>query len=261
MSDHEEIASPIKAGERFRSGRVIGRMFSAMTANALFILPMAILLVAAPSSAMAYLTLLQQDGQIGGLLQNLVVGLFAIFVQGVTIKACLDRFAGKRVRVGRSLGAGGGKYFGMFGVRWLTNLGTLFGLILLIVPGLIWATSWVVAGPALIGDDTGSQGPLARSAQLTKGHRWPIFGLMLLFLLVYVVLAGLSGIVFYLCWRWIAPLTPWLKDSEQGAGILATPIVLALYEVFAAAGSASIYWELKLVREGGGADVVSRVFA
>jgi len=261
MSDQAGVADAITAGEKFRAGRVIGRMFSGVSANGLFLWPLSLVFVGAPAAGMGYLTLMQHDGQLGSLLRNGVVGLFAIFVQGVTIKACLDQFTGKRHRVGRSLGAGVSHYAGMFGVRWLTNIGTVFGLILLIVPGLMWATSWIVASPVLIADDTGSQGPLERSAKLTKGSRWPIFGLMLIFYLAYLVLAGLFGFALGIAWPWIAPLIPSVPDVNSASDVLATPIPLMLYEVFAAAGASSIYWELKLVRESGGAEAVSRVFA
>ena len=249
------------AGEGFRIGRVIGRTFSAISANALIVWPVSVVFIAAPAAGLGYLTLFQQGGPLGNLLRRVVVGLFAVFVHGVTIKACLDQFAGKRRRLGRSLGAGVSNYAGMFGVRWLTNIGALFGLILLIAPGLIWATSWIVAGPALIANDTKSQGPLARSAQLTKGSRWSILGLMLIFFVAYLALSFAGGIAVGVSWRWIAPLLPAGTTVEVAASVLGSPVVLMPYEVFAAAGAAAIYWELKLVRESGGVEAVSRVFA
>jgi hypothetical protein len=261
MSDEADVASAVRAGEKFRSGRVIGRMFSGVAANGLFLWPLSFVFIGLPAAGMGYLTSTHQDGQFGGLLRSGIVGLFAVFVQGVVIRACLDQFAGKRRRVGRSLGAGVSKYAGMFGIRWLGNLGIAFGLVLLVVPGLIWATSWSVASAALVADDTGSQGPFARSAALTKGSRWPIFGLLLIFILVYFVLSVISGVVLALVWQWIAPWIPAVSNVTDAADTVATPIPLMLYEVFAAAGAASIYWELKLVRESGGIEAVSRVFA
>ena len=113
----------------------------------------------------------------------------------------------------------------------------------------------------MVADDTGSLGSFARSAALTKGSRWPILGLLLMFMLAYFVLSAASGVVLAIAWPWIAPLVPAISNASDAVYIVATPIPLMLYEVFAAAGAASIYWELKLVRESGGAEAVSRVFA
>ena len=145
MSDESDVAGTIQAGEKFRSARVISRMFAGAAANGLFLWPLAFVFIALPAAGIGFLTYERQAGQFGGLLRNVVVGLVAIFVQGVTIKACLDQFAGKRGRFGRSIGAGVSNYAGMFGIRWLANVGIAFGLVLLVVPGLIWATSWSVA--------------------------------------------------------------------------------------------------------------------
>jgi hypothetical protein len=261
MSDLAGAIDAVSAGEKFRSGRVIGRTFSAVSANGLLVWPIALVFIAAPAAAVAFGLLGQQVGATGNLLQSLVVGLFAIFVQGVVMKACLLQFAGKRHRVGPSLSAGVTNYAAMFGVRWLTGIGEFFGILLLVVPGLIWMTSWVVAGPALIADDLGSQGPLARSAKLTKGSRWPIFGLMLLFYLAYFAASLLVGLVIGLNWTLLSQVAPKGWGTNGFSDIIAVPFTQMVLEVFVGAGAASIYWELKLVRESGGAEAVSRVFA
>jgi uncharacterized membrane protein len=255
-----EAAEILTAGQKFSTGRVIGRTFSAVSSNALIVWPIALVFVAIPGAAVAYF-MRGQEGQFGSLLRSAVVGLFAIFVQGVVIKACLMQFAGKSRRFGASFSAGVTHYAGMFGVRFLTTWGVVLGLVLVIIPGLIWATSWVVAAPALVAEDLGSHGPLARSAKLTKGSRWPILGLILIFVLAYFVLTLIAGVALGLLWRWIAPLAPSFPTVGPFAEVSVTPLALMAYEVFVAAGAASIYWELKLVRENGGAEAVSRVFA
>jgi hypothetical protein len=56
------------------------------------------------------------------------------------------------------------------------------GLYLLIVPGLVLYTVWFVGLPACIVEQLGFSASLRRSLDLTKGHRWKAFGLMLLLL-------------------------------------------------------------------------------
>src|SRR4051794_27055060 len=56
----------------------------------------------------------------------------------------------------------------------------VLGLILLIVPGIMLYTMWLVAVAACVVERAGPWRSLRRSQELTKGHRWKIFGLFLL---------------------------------------------------------------------------------
>ena len=44
------------------------------------------------------------------------------------------------------------------------------------------AVAWIVAAPAQVVERTGVFGAFSRSAELTRGHRWPIFGLLVIYL-------------------------------------------------------------------------------
>jgi uncharacterized membrane protein len=54
------------------------------------------------------------------------------------------------------------------------------GFGLLIVPGLIVSTMLFVATPVCVVEQLGPFASMERSAQLTNGHRWKIFALLLL---------------------------------------------------------------------------------
>jgi hypothetical protein len=61
-------------------------------------------------------------------------------------------------------------------------------------------TMWYVANPACIVERLGVFASMARSSELTKGHRWSVFGMMLLLAIASGVMAavvkgvlGLSG--------------------------------------------------------------------
>lgn len=91
------------------------------------------------------------------------------------------------------------------GVQILTGLGVAFGFVLLIIPGIILAIAWAMAGYAIIDNpQLKSIEALKYSAKITKGHRWKL-------LLLYIVsgLVVTAGIILL------------------GVGLLvATPIVL-----------------------------------
>jgi uncharacterized membrane protein len=79
----------------------------------------------------------------------------------------------------------------------LRQFGILIGLafaallvvvgLLLIVPGVILATIWFAALPVCIVEQRGLSASLRRSRELTRGHRWKLFGLMLLLLIPSLV--------------------------------------------------------------------------
>src|SRR5262249_1244975 len=81
-------------------------------------------------------------------------------------------------------------------------------------PSAILLVMWAVVVPACIVEDLGPVTSLGRSAELTKGFRWKIFGIMLLLGLMSVAatvvqiilgtvsqaLSSLFGIVWFLFW-------------------------------------------------------------
>jgi Membrane domain of glycerophosphoryl diester phosphodiesterase len=76
------------------------------------------------------------------------------------------------------------------------------GFLALIVPGLILLgiglyvlVSWSVAVPAAVIEDLGAWAAMQRSATLTKGDRWPIFGTIVLLLIAGIILSALFGAV------------------------------------------------------------------
>jgi hypothetical protein len=92
-----------------------------------------------------------------------------------------------------------------------------FGIVLtpaIYVPSMILLVMWAVVVPACIVENLGPIGSMSRSADLTKGFRWRIFGIVLLLLLLSVVagivqlmlgqvsqgLAGLFAIVWFVVW-------------------------------------------------------------
>jgi hypothetical protein len=73
----------------------------------------------------------------------------------------------------------------------LAGVAVGIGLILLIVPGLFLATIWSVVVPVFVLERPGIAGSFDRSRALVRGYGWPVFGTLLL-----VVLISLLGAIF-----------------------------------------------------------------
>jgi uncharacterized membrane protein len=81
----------------------------------------------------------------------------------------------------------------------LVVLGIVLGFVLLIVPGVILAIMWHFFGYVIVENPTsGPIDAMKRSAEITRGHRWQLFGLGLLLMLINIAgaLACGVGIIF-----------------------------------------------------------------
>ena len=74
-------------------------------------------------------------------------------------------------------------------------LGIFGGAILLLVPGLILAVMWSVVAPACVVERTGVFGAFSRSQELTRGYRWPIFGLYVAFFVLMIIISAVFGVL------------------------------------------------------------------
>jgi uncharacterized membrane protein len=81
----------------------------------------------------------------------------------------------------------------------LFGLAFLLGFILLIVPGIIVLIVWQFFGYVIVENpQTSATEALRRSAEITKGHRWELFGLGLLLIGINFLglLACCVGVLF-----------------------------------------------------------------
>ncbi len=74
----------------------------------------------------------------------------------------------------------------------LSALGIVFGMFLLIVPGLILLTIWAVIAPAIVIENRGVIESFRRSRELVRGFGWPVFGAVLVGYLIVV-----AGSIFF----------------------------------------------------------------
>jgi hypothetical protein len=106
----------------------------------------------------------------------------------------------------------------------LFYLGAVIGFILLIIPGIIFVATFGFYGFVIAqrGDGVGVIESLQRSAEITRGHRWQVFGIAIVLFLVNIVglLACIVGVVFTLgitliAWAYVyralsgQPVTVW----------------------------------------------------
>jgi hypothetical protein len=94
----------------------------------------------------------------------------------------------------RREGEGGG-FGSYFGVSFLSGLGTILALLLLIVPGIIVWTRWLPAVTMVLVEDAGPSEALSKSWEATRGHFWPLFATALIGIAALLAMAVGFGAV------------------------------------------------------------------
>ncbi len=114
----------------------------------------------------------------------------------------------------------------------VATLGVLAGLVLLVVPGLVLFTWWLVAFQAAMVESTGWRGSLARSRTLVRGSFWSM-------LVLAVALTAVVVAVDYVLWRVGIEALPDLLGAWL-SGVIANTVNTAVAAAFVTAA----YWEL-----------------
>jgi uncharacterized membrane protein len=135
----------------------------------------------------------------------------------------------------------------LIGAALLVSLGIGLGMVALVVPGVMAMVAWFVAAPACVVERLGATASIGRSAQLTKGYRWRILGLLIVFEII-----------------WLLPLFLVSYVVSHAAGPQAIAVVEFLFQAaggaLAAILAAVVYHDLRLIKEGLDLDQIAGVF-
>ncbi|HEX3479530.1 MAG TPA: hypothetical protein VHT91_31120 [Kofleriaceae bacterium] len=162
---------------------------------------------------------------------------------------------GRRASIGTCITTGIVRFFPALGVGLLTWLCIAGASILLVVPGLIVSCMLYVAMQASVLERPGLVGALRRSRELTRGHKWQIFGL--------VLLLGLISVGTNLIARSVVSFKP--QTVEEAFRNLSNLMYVGVFQqlVFGSLGAvmASVaYYLLRLEKEGTSAAELAAIF-
>lgn len=253
----QDMASAAAEEAKIDIGRVVQGGFQAIGQRLPAYLLLAVLLGGVPAFLLQYGLLSAVEGggasvwfvSGAGIAGTLLTMMAGALLQAIVVRCAILDLGGRRCDVALSIGEGLKLILPLIGLTLLTSLVVGLGLLLLVVPGIIFYVSLIVAIPVLVEERLGVMDSMKRSAELTTGSRWRIFALLLLYFLAYGMLAAGTGALLAL-------------------GGLETPLQLGLLEavfgtvtaLLIAGMLASLYVELRTVKEGATVDTLASVF-
>ncbi len=134
----------------------------------------------------------------------------------------------------------------MLGVAICTTLLIVMGMLLLLVPGIILACAYFVSTPVCIAEQAGVFASMSRSGFLTRGYRWPVFGMLLL---LYVAGLGLNGIVSFAT-----------EPMGAAASLIFDQALAVVVGAFEGVLTGVVYYDLRVAKEGIDIDKIAGVF-
>lgn len=232
-------ASPsMAAGTRFSIGAVISQTFSTLMKNPVLYLVLSVI-VAIPN-AMA--EAVSEDSGMSFVLAACSF-VIAILMQGAMAYGVYRSLIGEKASVGEALSNGLSRIVPLVLTSLLVSIALGVAFLLLIIPGLILSCILAVAIPACVVERQGVMASINRSADLTKGYRWSIFGL---YVLIFIALFAFAFAVVIVGGQ--------MENSI--VSLLFNIAFTAVYNVLIA----TLYYALRSDKEGVGVDKLARVF-
>jgi hypothetical protein len=249
-------------GPRFDIGRVVNRTFGAIGRNFASFGLLALVFAAVPGALIQWSELrviaggVNFDGPTMALLSG--AGLLAFFgafiLQAALVHGTVADLNGRRASIGEMLATGLRYFLPLLAIAILMSIALCFGIILLVVPGVLMALAWCVVVPAEVVERSGVFGAFGRSAELTRNHRGSIFGLFAIYMIACLIVGMVIGAILG------------VTGLASGVRVVSLPqaIIMGLVQgvqtLVGSAGAASIYYELRSAKEGVGPEHLASVF-
>jgi hypothetical protein len=166
------------------------------------------------------------------------VSLVALFwLQAALVKAVDDVRDGRAdLSLGETFAAAREHLTAVLVAGILAGLGIAIGLLLLIVPGLLFMTWWAVIVPVIVLEGLSAGDSFGRSRELVRGYGWRVFGVIILVVLLLIGFYIVLGLV-------LTPFADWLRGfvSQIVSGTLTAPFIAIVLTL--------LYFRLKATKE------------
>jgi hypothetical protein len=180
---------------------------------------------------------------LGGMLLAVVLSGLS---QAIVLNAAFEHMRGRPVDMLASFRVGVRRFLPVMGVTLLTVAIAALSAIALIVPFFIVGTILFVATPVCVVERLGPFQSLGRSAALTKGSRWRLFGMLIVIWLIALISGGLTEAL--------------IGVAGPGIALVVKVIWNGLLGAYSAILVVVTYHDLRVAKEGVDTDQIAAVF-
>lgn len=234
-------------------GGVFNRTFSVLLANLVPFLIISYLLAAPVLLLNLFGTgIAVGPAEIGpGYFVALLISLVATYsAMGMMVYGTIAYLRGQPASLGICVSRGLSVIVTVILVAIVVTILLMLGLIALIIPGLFVVVLTAVAVPAAVVEKPGVWGSVKRSAELTKGNRWRVFAVLLIFY------AAMMGVGWGLTFAGLPLMRPDGTIFAAVAQFIWSGVTTAVFAVFGAV----LYHDLRVAKEGVNTAQIAAVF-
>ena len=130
----------------------------------------------------------------------------------------------------RSLHADFHRLLPYLGISLLSTIGLVLGLLLLVIPGLIFATRSLLVAPMVLDRETPAMDSFVESWERTQSSAWSIFGVFVVLVVLYLIPNGMSQF-----------LTDRLNGNARIAGWLIESLISQIWTIVSIGISVGAY--------------------
>ncbi len=230
-----------QGGFEFRIGRLFRQSYTVYSHQ----LPVFLALGVLP--ALPNLLLGTASGPAAWLVLMVLSLILTAIAQAALVQAAVQDMRRQPVGLGESVTKGLARLMPVIGTAICVGISVGIGFVLLFVPGLIVMTMVFVALPVCVVERLGPVASLKRSAALTKGHRWAVFGVFLVIVVASIIGNVLVSAVLGLA---LGPLVARL-------GLFAWTAVISSFNAVVVIVA---YHDLRVLKDGMDIDRIAAVF-
>ncbi len=264
--------------DKLQIGTVLSKSVAEFIKNFVPIAIASLLLVALPTLLLQYFligpqTAKMQAAMLSGNLSSVwlptVLGFLPLIFQLLLMSAItycvVQSQAGRDVSVGDMFTNGLSALAATLGVSIIFFLVMIPSAFLLFIPVIFISCMWWVAVPVAVAEKSGVLGALSRSRDLTKGNRWTVFGLLLLYIVLSMVVGMISILLIVGSEGFnlanIMKMSQTIASGGMSLSLILSQVLGALLFAFVSVAVAVCYTELRQIKEGASISQVSQVFA
>jgi hypothetical protein len=173
---------------------------------------------------------------------------------GAATFAISERYLGNDVTIGTALRRGLSSFWTLSWAEITATLRMFIGLLLLIVPGILWMLSYALIVPVVLIEGQKAIPSLRRSRDLMKGHRGKAFCVLLVLFLFQAILGAGVGMIAGLFFNAQSPGGAIVISAlDNLLSVLTTP----LYSI----ATILLYYDMRIRKEGFDLEMLSRAIA